>query len=164
MTCGSRTMKFCNDSNCMTCFNKSFASHPKSEFWAERNEITPRQIFKCSAKKAWFDCPDCNHQYESALNNVLKGKGCPYCSNKRLCEDQNCQTCFNKSFASHENAKFWSDKNTIQPRQVFKNSNYKFWFNCCHEFELSLFKINNWCPYCSGKMVCDDEECIQCFE
>ena len=29
---------------------------------------------------------------------------------------------FEKSFASHEKAKYWSDKNEIKPEEVFKNS------------------------------------------
>ena len=37
---------------------------------------------------------------------------------------------YEKSFASHEKAQFWSDKNELNPNEVALNSNKKFWFNC----------------------------------
>jgi len=62
---------------------------------------------------------------------------------------------FEKSFASHEKAKYWSDKNELKAREVFLNSNKKYWFNCSCEHELysSLSDITNgrWCPHCLNK-------------
>ena len=37
---------------------------------------------------------------------------------------------FEKSFASHEKSKYWSDKNELKPYQVSKNSHKKYLFNC----------------------------------
>lgn len=58
---------------------------------------------------------------------------------------------FEKSFASSDKAKYWSDKNELKPEQVALQSNKKFWFNCScgHEFEKILSTIikNTWCPY-----------------
>ena len=49
---------------------------------------------------------------------------------KQLCDKVDCQTCFDKSFASHEKSKFWSSKNgDVKPRQVFKGSSNKYWFD-----------------------------------
>ncbi len=45
------------------------------------------------------------------------------CNSKRLCTNEECQTCFENSFASHEKSKYWSEKN---PRQVFKSSGNKY--------------------------------------
>ena len=50
------------------------------------------------------------------------------CNSKRLCANEECQTCFEKSFASHEKSEFWSEKNgDVKPRQVFKSANKKYW-------------------------------------
>ena len=51
---------------------------------------------------------------------------------------------FENSFASHEKAKYWSDKNLLKPNQVSLNSNKKYWFNCdCgHEFNKILSDIS----------------------
>jgi hypothetical protein len=37
---------------------------------------------------------------------------------------------YEKSFASHEKAQYWSDKNELKPNEVFKSSHEKFIFNC----------------------------------
>lgn len=78
------------------------------------------------------------------------------CSYRKLCDKDDCGDCLNKSFASSDKAQFWSDKNTPTPRQVFKGSDKKCWFNCdCgHEFNSVLGNItsqNYWCPLCKNK-------------
>lgn len=75
----------------------------------------------------------------------------------KLCEKQDCQQCYEKSFASHEKNLFWSIKNDKLPRDVFKSARDKYWFNCnncSHDFEKTLDSIsskNSWCPYCKNK-------------
>jgi len=51
---------------------------------------------------------------------------------------------FEKSCASNENAKYWSEKNEVKPNNVFKSSGKKYWFDCeCeHKFYSSLNDIN----------------------
>ena len=84
---------------------------------------------------------------------------CPGNSQK-LCNKEDCEKCFNKSFSSHPKAKYWSDKNTLLPREVFKSSAKKILFDCnkCnHEFSISLNKIScltRWCSYCACKKLC----------
>jgi len=76
------------------------------------------------------------------------------CSKTKLCDDVNCSICYNKSFASSDKAKYWSDKNPVSPRTVFKCSKKKFIFNCdtcSKEFTISLDHITNsgnWCKPC----------------
>jgi len=62
----------------------------------------------------------------------------------------------------------WSDRNEKRPYEVARCSNKKFYFDCdaCpHEFYCSLNKISsgNWCPYCSNKKRCMEENCYLCF-
>ena len=75
---------------------------------------------------------------------------------------------FEKSFASHSKAKFWSTKNTGLPADYALNSHKKCWFDCdCgHSFESTLLNINqsnNWCGYCSNppKLLCSNI-CVPC--
>ena len=158
--------KLCNE-NCQKCFNKSFASHEKAQFWSNINELTARQVFKNSNKLYLFNCV-CMHEFEITCNTISSiGVWCAYCANKKLCDDQNCQQCWRKSFANHEKAKYWSNKNLFTPRQLFKSSGKKILFNCCHEFQSTLHSINKgtWCPYCCNppQKLCDNENCQQCF-
>lgn len=158
-------------SECDACFEKSFASHKKAEFWNfEKNKWGPREVFLGSNKKFWFKCGDCVHSFEAVLNDVLTGQFCPYCSNRKLCPLDDCKTCFRKSFASSDKARFWSvEKNKQTPREVFMSSGRKFWFGCgiCgHLFQKALYSVSTgcWCPFCSNDKLCPSDGCKTCFE
>jgi very-short-patch-repair endonuclease len=69
----------CENVDCIDCFNKSFASHEKSKYWSDKNETSPRNIFKVSYTKIIFNCDKCANEYETYLSNKT---GCPYCVNK----------------------------------------------------------------------------------
>jgi very-short-patch-repair endonuclease len=165
--------RLCDDEECQACFEKSFASHEKSKYWSEKNsDVKPRQVFKKTQIKYWFHC-ECGHQFEAALSNITAlNRWCPYCSNKKLCENEDCKSCYEKSFASHDKSKCWSEKNGhINPREVFKSSGHKYWFYCnmcCHQFEIPLYSVigNSWCPYCcrGNKQLCEKQDCQPCFE
>jgi very-short-patch-repair endonuclease len=164
----------CNNDDCKDCFDKSFASHEKSQFWSLRNIKTPREIFKKSDSiKYWFKCPKCPHEFEKNCAHILNGSFCPYCAsaNGSLCTDETCQECFKKSFASHEKAQYWSIENDKSPREVRQCSDDKYWFKCykCpHEFKsvLKCITKGQWCPYCAEpcKQLCDEKECSYCFD
>jgi very-short-patch-repair endonuclease len=158
--------KLCNDINCEMCFEKSFESHPKSEFWSNLNELLPREVTKTSGKKMKFDCIDCKHVFEMMISNI-KNSWCHFCSNDRLCDDINCSTCFEKSFASNPKSIYWNNENELIPRQVFKCSSKSYKFNCneCnHTFtkEIHNVKKESWCPYCASEL-CEDNDCVYCF-
>lgn len=164
--------KLCDNINCIECYNKSFASHEKSQFWSDdNNKVVPRDVFKSSKKEYLFNCDICNHEFPSSTDKITKNHWCGYCANKLLCDDENCVTCFDKSFASHEKAQFWSKENKVLSREIFKNTHPYFLFDCdkCnHQFKQSPHKINcaeNWCGYCSvtSTLLCDDIECDFCY-
>ncbi len=148
-----------------------FIHNSKSKFWSEKNNVDINTVFNNSNKKYIFNC-DCGHQFEMSPNKIASGNWCPYCCkpSKKLCNNDNCNHCFNKSFASHEKSKFWSEKNgDIKPRYVNKGSDKKYWFKCdCeHEFQQSLDKItglNRWCAYCTNQKLCDNDNCNKCYE
>lgn len=88
---------------------------------------------------------------------------------KKLCKLISCTKCFDRSFASHERSKFWSKKNTISPREVFKSCNQKFIFDCkeCgHELIICPNNISSgqWCKYCNTSKLCDNIDCKFCFK
>lgn len=95
------------------------------------------------------------------------------CNRRRLCRKVDCEICFQRSFASHPNAQYWSPKNAVTPRQVFQRaSNPKFLFDCTcgHEFEITTGSITDpvypsWCPYCSNppQKLCKKDDCQSCF-
>jgi len=150
-----------------------FSQHPKSKFWSSRNSLKPNEVALNSHKKIWFDCGECGHEFDSSLLNINQANNwCPYCSNppKKLCNNE-CISCYNKSFASHHKSVCWSKNNEISSRQVFKNADRKkFKFNCdkCpHNFEMNLKDITSkghWCSYCAHQKLCENNDCKMCFE
>ena len=75
---------------------KSFASHEKAKYWSNNNELKPSEISKGSSKHFYFNCDKCNHEFLMQLNVVTRGGWCNYCSNTKLCDDNNCKICFDK--------------------------------------------------------------------
>jgi hypothetical protein len=165
--------QLCDSETCQICFQKSFASHPKSVRWnkEKNNYILPRQVFRSSSKEYWFDCKICPHSFDLNLHDLSsKNVWCRYCAHFSLCGDEKCEMCFGNSFASHEKSEDWhSTKNyPLVPRQVFLKSHDKRSFCCkvcCHDFEMTLYNIwsEQWCPFCAHKKLCDDLACHFCF-
>lgn len=166
--------KLCESSkDCDHCFKRSFASHEKSVFWHTDNKYLPHELHLNSTIKIKFVCDKCPHTFESDLNTITQGSWCPYCANNQgnLCENvQNCDFCFKRSFASHEKAEFWHEKNTLKPYEVTKYCNSKFTFNCdkcSHTFDIALYSIMNgsWCPFCGLRSLCDNSKtCDICYK
>ena len=103
--------------------NIKFSSHEKSKYWSKQNLDGPEEYALNSHKKCWFDCNTCGHCFKKMLKDINLTDGwCQYCVSKKLCDSEECMTCYNKSFASVEFSKYWSDKNKIKPRQLLKNS------------------------------------------
>jgi hypothetical protein len=153
----------CENDDCEFCFNKSFDSNDKKRFWSDKNKdennifIRPRDIFKCSNNKYWFNCYNCFHTFDSTLDSISgNNTWCPYCASKILCQDNKCKFCRDKSFASYDKSQYWSIKNKLNPRDVFKYSHSKFLFDCdiCNkEFKSRIDDVSNgsWCPFCKCK-------------
>ncbi len=166
--CSNKKLCFKND--CITCHEKSFSSSDKVDFWSDKNILKPRNVFKSSNFEFIFDCNICGHEFMSTLNHITNGSWCPFCSNKKLCLNNDCNFCHDKSFASSDKAEFWSEINFLKPRDVFKSSNLKFYFKCnycAHNFSTTLNNITHgksWCPYCSSNILCSNNDCILCFD
>ena len=169
--CSNPPKLLCDKEACKKCFEKSFASHEKSKYWSDKNKLKPREIFLNSNTKYIFNC-SCGHEFEQTISDINTGKWCSYCCipTQKLCDKNECKHCFDRSFASHEKSKFWSNKNEDIPRHITKGTAKKFIFDCeCkHSFEISLCAIsgkdNHWCSYCSNQKLCDNNVCKICFE
>ena len=87
-------------------YERSFASHEKAQFWhpTKNDKIKPRYVFKGTHKKYWFKCPNenCGHDFDMKIDNITcDNNWCAYCANKKLCNEEHCIICKEKSFASH---------------------------------------------------------------
>ncbi len=129
------------------CFNSILKIyHPKSTW-------KPSEYPKAAKQKFLFDCSICKHEFSTSLSHISSSnRGCPYCAkpSKKLCKDEECNFCHDRSFAVSQYAKFWSKKNEGTPRDYLYNSHKKFIFDCqwCKkEFEndLQSIVIGVWC-------------------
>lgn len=168
--CSPTSKKLCGSTSCDVCFPRSFATHEKAKFWSDKNEELPEDVFLNSNKKYWFECGECEHEFDTRLGNVVaNGQWCRYCSKNYLCDNDICNVCFTKSFASHPMASSWSSRNEKTARQVNKGSESKCWFKCSlctHEFQTVIYSIknNSCCPFCSNQRLCEEDNCIICFD
>lgn len=173
---GGQWCKYCNASalcdtdDCKVCFEKSFASHPMAVAWSSKNEKPARMIARKSEIKCWFDCADCHHTFQSIPYSIVKDKHCPYCTSQKLCEQEECKICFEKSCASHEMNNAWSTTNSLSSRQVMLQSCKKITFDClaCHHSYTTTpghyYARNGSCPYCANKYLCEKEDCTACYQ
>lgn len=155
--CSNSPKKLCENQECKDCFEKSFASNPKSIYWNNDNKLLPRYVFKNSHKLYKFDCIICNHIFETKVSIINQfSTWCNFCSNQILCKDNDCKSCFEKSFANNPKSINWSVNNKTIPREIFNQTNKKYLMICdkCNkEFNISPNKVNagKWCPFCKNK-------------
>ena len=96
-----------------------------------------------SYTKIDFKCDKCNHNFMRNCNEIRRDNWCPYCADQKLCV-QNCQMCFENSFASSVHSHKWSNKNKLTSRQVYKFSNNKYFLDCnvCNHTYLKRLEHN----------------------
>lgn len=122
--------------------------------WSENNNILP-DVVNCSyQKKIKWICSKCKREYEATVYNRVKHKcGCPYCSNRKVCDTN----AFDKNFP--EIAAEWNyEKNgTLRPEDVTGGCDKKVWWKCKngHEWQARIYsrtgKQKTKCPICWEK-------------
>lgn len=114
----------------------------------KNGNLTPADVAPAANKKVWWLCGK-EHEWQDTIAHRASGRGCPYCSGKRVCYDNCLQTLY------PEISKQWhfnKNKNTT-PNDVTANSNKKVWWRCekGHEWKAVIASRTNGrgCPDCS---------------
>ncbi|MEH6585693.1 MAG: zinc-ribbon domain-containing protein [Halioglobus sp.] len=106
------------------------------------------KLTKGSNKKVWWRCPR-DHVWLASVKNRAAGTGCPYCSGRRV-NEENCLAAMCPEIASS-----WHPvKNRpLTPKLVTSGSNRKVWWACedGHEWEATVHsrRRGQGCPTCS---------------
>jgi len=159
----------CGNPECTICHNHSVASHPKSHCWSAKNKVSASTVALNDNRYYLFDCDTCKHEFDMSPNCMMADNWCPYCANRKRCEDPTCKLCHDHSVASHpKGGKFWSKKNPVTARSVARCSSDTYLFDCeiCkHYFTASPRNVTqgDWCSYCSNSKRCGDVNCKVCF-
>ena len=132
------------------------------EWNCEKNgNLKPEHFTKNSGKKVWWQCSE-GHEWQATIDHRNKGRGCPYCSSRKVLKGYN-----DLETVSPTLAKDWHyDKNNgLTPADVMPNSNKKVWWKCSegHEWQARIIERNrgNSCPYCSGRYAVKGENDLQ---
>ncbi len=147
--------KVCSD-NCLETLNPALAKqwHPK-----KNGNLTPKDVTAHSGRIVWWICEK-GHEWRAVVGDRTNGNRCPYCMSKAVCDD-NCLEIINPVLAQQWHP---TKNGSLTPGDVFPNSYEKVWWICDrgHEWEAFVQARNHGtgCPYCSGKLVCDDN-CLQ---
>ena len=103
--------------------------------------------------KVWW-LGKCGHEWYADVAHRVSGRGCPYCSNKKVLVGYNDLSTTNPNLA-----KEWNYKRNLglSPQEITQGSNKKVWWVCQngHEWEAVISSRNrgNGCPYCSGRKL-----------
>lgn len=149
---------FCTNQRVLVSFNDLSTTNPElaAEWHPTKNDrLHPCDVTAGSNRVIWWKCSN-GHEWKSRVADRMKGKGCPYCKNRKLFSG------FNDLQTKYpELAKEWHPyKNgDLTPDKVIAGSNRVVWWMCNrgHEFQASLSnrtKPNGTgCPYCANRAV-----------
>ncbi len=117
--------------------------------YVKNGELFPEHVTPGSEKKIWWKC-DKGHQWQASIYNRSKGRGCPYCSGRKVLQGYN-----DFAYKHPELVNEWNiEKNDCSPVEVTEHSGKKVWWKCDqgHEWQATVDSRSNGvgCPYCSG--------------
>jgi len=117
----------------------------------KNGRLTPKDVTPNSDKKAWWVCAK-GHEWQATISNRNRGRGCPYCAGRAVCDD-NCLETVNPSLAAEWNPQ---KNGSLTPSDVTPGSSKRVWWQCekKHEWEAYIHSRSTGygrCPYCSGR-------------
>ena len=146
---GGRGCPYCsgkavNYENCLYTTNPSLSREWHS---TKNGSLTPGDVTPHSHMKVWWLCSR-RHEWEATIASRNSGRGCPYCSNKAV-NDENCLNTINPELAREWHP---TKNGNLTPGDVTPYSKKKIWWVCSrsHEWEATIGHRSrgNGCPYC----------------
>ncbi len=124
-----------------------------SELYQLRPSFTPLETYINDATPIKIRCDVCGNEWTVTPNNLFHGRGCPFCSGKRVREGFNDLATINPQIA-----KEWhpTKNGNLKPTDVTAGSQKKVWWLCNkgHEWEAVIYNRKKaGCPYCSNVKV-----------
>ena len=145
---------YCSGYKVLSGFNDLCSTHPEiaKEWHPTKNDnLLPSMVSKGCEKVVWWLCAK-GHEWKASVSNRTYGRGCPYCSGKKVLKGYN-DLCSTHS----ELAREWhpTKNGDLTPDKVSVGSRKKVWWRCekGHEWEAFVYsrRTGVGCPYCSGR-------------
>lgn len=152
------TCYYCSGRKILSGYNDVLTLYPekiKSAWSVKKNGKIPSDLSPSGSKVFYAKCKK-GHHWETKMAEVLRGRGCPYCSNKKVLVGYNDLATIHPELAERV-----SSESTLSAEQVTAGSEKKLLWNCkrdkSHAFEASPFRLTGKdkrdCPICAGKVV-----------
>jgi len=116
----------------------------------KNGDLTPEGVSRSSGRVVWWQCAK-GHEWRAAVNNRIRGRGCPYCSGYFAWAGDNDLATVRPDLA----AQWHPTKNgDLTAQGVTRQANRKVWWQCAKGHEwlalVSSRDAGNGCPYCAG--------------
>ncbi len=155
---------YCSGQRVLEGYNDLQTTKPtlaKEWNYEKNNNLRPNMVTLNSGKKVWWKC-DKGHEWQAVIGNRNKGRGCPYCANKKVLKGYNDLQTVNPTLAKEWN---YEKNGDLKPIMVTYGSHKNIWWKCSHghEWEATVEKrsAGRGCPYCSGRYVVQGENDLQ---
>ncbi len=89
-------------------------------------ELTPEMVYVNTARRVWWDCFDCGHEWQARVSHRNAGSGCPMCSGRVVRPGQDLA-------ALHPEiaAEWHTSRNGDKTPDIFcSSSSYNAWWQC----------------------------------
>lgn len=147
---------YCGNKKIIQGFNDLATVSPAlaMEWNYERNiAITPYEVGEGSKRKVWWVCEN-GHEWEATVTGRSRGKGCPYCSNRRIKKGYNDLETIHPEISLEWD---YEKNNGLLPSEVSSANNKKLWWLCKngHSWEATILNRHqgNGCPICTNQKV-----------
>ena len=125
--------------------------------YIKNGNLKPDFFLSNSNKKVWWVC-DKGHEWQASIGERNNGRGCPYCSGRKVLAGYNDLQTINPFLGAEWN----NEKNKkLTSIDVTSNSHIKAWWKCSkgHEWQATVSNRNKGigCPYCSGRFAIKGE-------
>lgn len=124
------------------------------EWHPTKNKFSPDSVTLYSDFRVWWK-GQCGHEWETAINNRTKGKGCPICSSRIVIKGVNDLATLRPDVA----LEWHPDKNKDKPHIFAVSSSHTAWWKCIlhgHEWKNTInsrTSRNTKCPICTNRKV-----------
>lgn len=119
----------------------------------KNGDLKPYEVTKGSNRKVWWKCSK-EHEWQASICDRSQGRGCPYCSGKKVLKGFNDLQTVNPDLAREWN---YEKNNGLTPDEVTPNSDKSVWWKCLdcnYEWRTAVSNRNNQstgCPKCAKK-------------
>lgn len=125
-----------------------------AEEWhpTKNQNLSPLDVAIGSSKKVWW-LGKCGHEWDDTISHRAQGRGCPYCSSKRVLKGFNDLGTLYPQLVDEWHP---TKNGAVTPYDITSKSGKKVWWKCSngHEWEALVSnrtKNKSSCPYCKGK-------------